>query len=76
MVSITMGMKSANCLDRYGNVFYGQFVRPRLPFTLQAVFVLRRSVGRALVVCVAGRVCVASICRPRSRFRVIRSITA
>jgi hypothetical protein len=48
-----------------------QCVRPRLPFALQAVFALRRSVGHTLVVCVAGRVCVASICRPRSRFHVI-----
>jgi hypothetical protein len=71
-----MGMKSANCLDRYGNVFYGQCVRPRLLFALQAVFVLRRSVGRALVVCVAGRVYSASICMSRSRFHVIYSITA
>jgi hypothetical protein len=71
-----MGMKSANCLDRYGNVFYGQCLRPRLPFALQAVFALRRSIGRVLVVCVAGRVYAALICRPRSRFHVIYSITA
>jgi hypothetical protein len=49
----------------------GQCVRLRLPFALQAVFALHRSVGRALVVCVVGRVCVASICRSRSRFHVI-----